>query len=65
MQIMVYAGDDEFPPSSQVLVETRPIAADAFAPRLPTMAESMYCITMEEICVKIAGMLSCHTRRIC
>ena len=41
-----------------MLVDTRPIAAEAFAPSEPTMAESIYCITMVVICVKIAGRLS-------
>lgn len=53
------------PLSSQVLVETRPIAADAFAPSAPTIAESIYCMAMVVICVSIAGRLSRHTRDIC
>ena len=50
------------PPINHVLVDTRPIAADAFAPRLPTMAESIYCMAMVVIWVKIAGTLSSQTR---
>ena len=50
---------------SHVLVETRPMAADAFAPSLPTIAESMYCMTMVVICVRIAGRLSRKTSASC
>lgn len=39
----------------------QPMAADAFAPSAPTMAESMYCITMEVIWVRMAGRLSRQT----
>ena len=46
---------------SQVLVDTSPMDAEAFAPSAPTIAESIYCITMVVICVKIAGRLSRHT----
>ena len=53
------------PPSSHVLVDTKPIAAEAFAPSEPTMAESIYCITMVVICVKIAGRLSTQTSFTC
>ena len=37
---------DSIPPKSQVLVDIRPIAAEASAPRLPTMEASMYTITI-------------------
>jgi hypothetical protein len=46
---------------SQVVVDTKPIDADAFAPSLPTIAESIYCMATVVICVSIAGMLSLHT----
>ena len=49
---------------SQVLEDTSPIAADALAPRLPTIAESIYCIIMVLIWVRIAGMLSFQTLEI-
>jgi len=47
-----------------VLLATNPIAAEAFAPRAPTMAESIYCITIVVICVRMAGRLSRQTSRI-
>ena len=34
------------------------IAAEAFAPSAPTIAESMYCIAIVVICVRIAGRLN-------
>ena len=43
---------------SQVLEDTRPMAAEALAPSAPTMAESIYCITVLVMCVKIPGKLS-------
>lgn len=46
------------PLNSQVVVETRPIEAEALAPRLPTIAASIYCITMEDNCATIAGILN-------
>ncbi len=46
---------------TQVLVDTKPIDAEAFAPSLPTIAESIYCIATVVICVSIAGTLSFHT----
>ena len=49
------------PFSSHVLVETTPIAADAPAPKFPTMAVSIYCIIMEVSCARIAGTLNRHT----
>lgn len=52
------------PPTSQVEVLTSPIAADAPAPRLPTIAESIYCMMIELICANIAGMLSRITIKI-
>ena len=42
-----------------------PMAAEAFAPSAPTIAESIYCITIVVICVKIAGRLRCHTSLTC
>ena len=37
---------ERIPPKSHVLVDIRPIAADASAPRLPTIEASIYTITM-------------------
>lgn len=54
---------EQSPPKSHIVVETRPIAALACAPRLPTIAASIYCITMEEICATIAGTLICEASR--
>lgn len=45
------------PQKSQVVVDTNPMAA-ASAPRLPTIAASMYCMMMYETWVTTAGMLS-------
>ena len=45
------------PPKSHVLDATSPMDADASAPSLPTMDASMYSITIEDICAKIAGTL--------
>ena len=53
------------PPMSQVEVDTRPMEADAFAPKLPTMAASIYCIAMELISARIAGMLRLITLSSC
>lgn len=44
---------------------TRPIEAEAFAPSEPTMAASIYCIIIEEICAITPGMLSRQTKFIC
>ena len=43
-------------PRTQVEEATSPIEALAFSPRLPTIAASIYCITIEEICVRIPGI---------
>ena len=48
------AREMHMPPSSQVEVDTRPMEAEALAPRLPTMAASMYCMAMELICARMA-----------
>src|SRR5699024_2686478 len=45
------------PLSSQVLLDTSPMAAEALAPRLPTMVASMYCMAVAEIWDSTAGML--------
>lgn len=37
------------PQNSQVVVETNPMEAAAFAPRLPTIEASMYCMAIEDI----------------
>ena len=53
------------PPNIQVLLDTSPIEAEAFAPNAPTIEESIYCMAIVVICVRIAGRLSFHTSRIC
>ena len=53
------------PLNSHVVVDTSPIAAEAFAPSAPTIAESIYCMTIVVICVRIAGRLKLHTCAIC
>ena len=59
------AAATQSPQKSHVVVETSPIEADASAPRLPTIAASIYCITMEESWAMTAGTLSCTVRRNC
>lgn len=59
------AREMHMPPSSQVEVDTRPMEAEALAPRLPTMAASMYCMAMELICARMAGTLSVSTCTNC
>ena len=51
------AAAEHSPPSSQVVLATRPMAAEALAPRLPTMVASIYCMAVEESCASTAGML--------
>ena len=53
------------PPNSHVLEATSPMAAEASRPSCPTMAASMYCMTIDEICAKIAGKLSCNVSAVC
>ena len=53
------------PPKSQVVVDTRPMAAVALAPREPTMAESMYCMAIELTSARMAGTLRRSTSCIC
>ena len=53
------------PQKSHVVVDTNPIEAEAFAPRLPTIAASMYCMTMAESWVTMAGTLNATVRRSC
>ena len=45
------------PPISQPEVSTIPMAAEAFAPRCPTIEASMKNITVAEICARIEGIL--------
>ena len=59
------AAAEHSPPNSHVLVDIRPMDADAFAPRLPTIEASMYCMAMDDSCVIMAGMLSSTVRWIC
>ena len=53
------------PPKSHDELATSPIAADASAPRLPTIAASIYCMIIELISARIAGMLSLTTSIAC
>ena len=46
------------PQKSQSVVDMSPMDADALAPRLPTIAASMYCMATVEICAMMAGTLS-------
>ena len=52
-------------PITQVEDATSPIEAEACAPSEPTIAASIYCIRIEEICERIPGMLSFLTKFIC
>lgn len=45
------------PQNSHVVVDTNPMEADAFAPRLPTIEASIYCIAMEDNWAITAGAL--------
>ena len=54
---------DARPPSSHVVVSTRPMAAEARAPRCPTIEASMKNITVAEICARILGMERLTMRR--
>ena len=53
------------PQNSHVVVETKPMEAAAFAPRLPTIEASMYCMAMEDTCAMMAGVLRYMVRRSC
>ena len=53
------------PPKSHVVVDTRPMAAAGSLPKLPTMAASIYCITIDDSCAMIAGALSCAVSVSC
>ena len=46
------------PPISHPVVSTSPMAAEAFAPRWPTMEASIKNITVADICARILGILS-------
>ena len=52
------------PPTSQVVVDTTPMAADALAPKLPTMEASIYSIIIVEIWAIMAGKLRANTSLI-
>ena len=43
------------PPNSHVEEDTKPIEALAPAPKTPTIAASIYCITISEICARMPG----------
>lgn len=58
------AAAEHTPPKSHVVVETSPIEADASAPRCPTIAASIYCMTMDESWAITAGTLSNTVSRI-
>ena len=45
------------PPISHPVVSTMPMAADALAPRCPTIDASMKNITVADICARIEGIL--------
>ena len=45
------------PPISHPVVSTSPMAAEALAPRCPTIEASMKNITVAEICARILGIL--------
>ncbi len=53
------------PQKSHVVVDTNPMEADASAPRLPTIAASIYCMIMAESWVTMAGTLKAAVRRNC
>ena len=59
------AAAEHNPLKSHVVVDTKPIDAEAFAPKLPTIAASMYCMTIEDNCAMIAGTLSCKVSLNC
>ncbi len=45
------------PQNNHVVVDTSPIEAEAFAPKLPTIDASTYCMAIEDNCAIIAGTL--------
>ena len=45
------------PPISQPVVSTNPMAAEALAPKCPTIEASMKNITVADICARIEGIL--------
>ena len=51
------AAAEQKPPNIHVHVDIRPTDAAALTPRLPTIAESMNCISTDESCAIIAGKL--------
>ena len=51
-------------PKTHVEDATSPIAAEGFSPKLPTMAASIYCIKIEEICAIAPGILRAQTKLI-
>lgn len=56
---------EQVPPKSHVVVDTKPMEAAAPAPKLPTIAASIYCMTMEDNCAMMAGMLNFHVKLNC
>lgn len=59
------AAAEHDPLNSHVVVDTSPMAAAASAPRLPTMAASMYCIRMDDNWAMMAGTLSIRVSCSC
>ena len=55
----------QVPQKSQVVVDTSPMLAAAPAPKRPTMAASMYCMAMADICATMLGILSSTVSRNC
>ncbi len=60
-----WAAAEQSPQNSQVEDAISPIDADDSAPSEPTMAASIYCITMVDNCATIAGKLNTAVRRSC
>ena len=59
------AAAEQMPENSHVVVDISPMDAEAFAPRLPTMEASMYCMAMDDSCAMMAGPLSRAVSRSC
>ena len=59
------AAAEQSPQNSQVEDAISPIDADDSAPSEPTMAASIYCITIVDNCATIAGKLNTAVSRSC
>ena len=53
------------PQNSHVVVDTNPMEAAAFAPKLPTIDASMYCMAIDDTCAMMAGTLRYTVKRNC